>query len=436
LFATFIQPGFAQEEYGPLISAVQQGNKTIFLLSGNWTADAKKAELTFSSTLPVRDAVSSKGWNSTVEGDLVRFRLEAPTNATSKFAISSNASDPTFDYVLSIDSSEYSGSLQPLVNSKSERFANWTDNREGALSAFVPDGWQADLQIIRPYKAMTGFVFFVRGEGNALGYLFYPYMPLHITPGNDICETLGKCAGAASTETIQKLSFGNAPVVISEPKDPMAYFQSEILPQLRTSLDGYEVHSTRPLFALEYNTANRPESDFLEGLEVNYGFDASDKKIKGKAAVFVTNTTSADSGIWNGIVVGIESSEKNFERDFQRAAVTLLTLSLSESWASEEQAVLNNGAAGVSPGLKHVSSVMANMTLAEFGSVINTAAHGLVRSEDDIAIVPYVNTATSVEMHLPEHNSVQNWYLYGDELVGRKIGRNIMNGTAITPLYR
>jgi hypothetical protein len=261
-------------------------------------------------------------------------------------------------------------------------------------------------------------------------------MPLHITPGNDICETLGKCAGAASTETIQKLSFGNAPVVISEPKDPMAYFQSEILPQLRTSLDGYEVHSTRPLFALEYNTANRPESDFLEGLEVNYGFDASDKKIKGKAAVFVTNTTSADSGIWNGIVVGIESSEKNFERDFQRAAVTLLTLSLSESWASEEQAVLNNGAAGVSPGLKHVSSVMANMTLAEFGSVINTAAHGLVRSQDDIAIVPYVNTATSVEMHLPEHNSVQNWYLYGDELVGRKIGRNIMNGTAITPLYR
>ena len=37
---------------------------------------------------------------------------------------------------------------------------------------------------------MTGFVFFVRGEGNALAYVFYPFMPLHIMPEDQVCKEL------------------------------------------------------------------------------------------------------------------------------------------------------------------------------------------------------------------------------------------------------
>jgi hypothetical protein len=436
LFSGFVQFGYAQEP-SPLISAVQQGNKTIFLLSGNWTAAATNAEFSLSSTAPVLDAVSSRWWNATVESEnAAKFTFATPNNATSIFAVFSNASDPKFDYVLSIDSSEYSGTIKPLDNSYSESFVNWTDGREGAMSAFIPEGWQADLQIVRPYKSMTGFVFFVRGEENSLGYVFYPYMPLHIVPDKDVCKALTRCDGVVSTEIVQESSFGNAPVVVSGVKAPLDYFQSEILPQLRENLDGYEVRSVSPLFALEYDEANRPGSEFLEGLEVNYGFDASGKKITGRAGVFITNSTSVDSGFWNGVVIGVESSTESFEQDFSRVAVTLLTLRLSDAWVSEEQAVLDNGAASVTPGLRNVSSIVANATLADFGSVINTVAHALVRSQENMAIAPYSNIVTGEEMHLPEHEAIQNWYLSEEKLAGKKIGRNVMNATTIVPLYR
>jgi hypothetical protein len=111
-------------------------------------------------------------------------------------------------------------------------------------------------------------------------------------------------------------------------------------------------------------------------------------------------------------------------------------LQLSDAWKSEEQAVLEKGAADAVPGLRNVSAIMANTTLAEFDSVINTAAHSLARSQKNLAIAPYSNTVTGEEMHLPEHAGVKNWYLYDEKLVGRKIGRNTLNGTDIVPLYR
>jgi hypothetical protein len=53
-----------------------------------------------------------------------------------------------------------------------------------------------------------------------------------------------------------------------------------------------------------------------------------------------------------------------------------------------------------------------------------------------MAIAPYSNIVTGEEMHLPEHEAIQNWYLSEEKLAGKKIGRNVMNATTIVPLYR
>src|SRR5688572_2528694 len=184
----------------PLISAVQQGNKTILLLPGNWTSDASRVQLVLSSEGAIGKATASSGWTASVEEGRAVFSSPGTTNSSSIFVVYSNATSPEFEYTLSIDSAEHSGTISPLNNSDSDWYSNWTDSREGAMSAFIPSGWKADLQIIRPYNSMTGFVFYVRGEGNALAYIFYPFMPLHIVPEEDICKNLGTCDGMAPRE--------------------------------------------------------------------------------------------------------------------------------------------------------------------------------------------------------------------------------------------
>jgi hypothetical protein len=419
------------------MSSAQQGNKTILILPGNWTSHAAGAELSLLSSDSIENGAASNWWRlSSHDKNKITFRLSESANASSVFAIYSTVANPTFDYKISVNSSEYSGTIVPVRSSNADWFVNWTDIREGALSAFVPQGWKADLQIVRPYNSMTGFVFFVRGEGNALAYVFYPFMPLHIMPEDQVCKALGRCNGMTSTEMTQKSLFGNAPVAISSQKAPAQYFESELLPLLRASLDGYTVQSASPLFALQYDKENKPGSKFAEGLEVDYSFSVQEKKITGKSAVVIANHTMHESGFWNGVVIGVESSEASFERDFRLAAVTLLTLRINDGWMSKEQAVLDQGATLTSPALRNITAIIANTTLSDFDSVISTIAHALVRTQDDMRIGAYIDSATGEEIHLPLHESAQNWYLDDQKLLGRKIGRNIMNATTIEPLHR
>jgi hypothetical protein len=435
-FYVFVQGAFAQDGE-PVISAAQQGNKTIFLLSGNWTAHATSAELVLSSASTIEKAAASKWWKQSENDDeSISFTLSEPTNSTSIFMLYSNSTAPTFRYRLSIDSAEYSGAIEPIIDSEGSWYRSWTDNREGAMSAFIPEGWKADLQIVRPYNSMTGFVFFVRGEANALAYVFYPFMPLHILPEDQICEELDTCNGVASTEKVQVTSFGNAPVAVSRQKDPTQYFESEVLPLLRANLEGYSVQSTDPWFALQYDSDNKATTRFLEGLQVSYNFDAQGKKTVGKAAVLISNHTSEESGFWNGVVIGVESSQESFERDFQNATVTLLTLRLDEKWKTREQAVLDQSVENAGPAFRNVTKIIANTTLQDFDSILSTMAHALVRSDASARIGAYNDTATGEEMHLPQYESTQHWYLQDEMLLGRKIGRNIMNSTAIEPLQR
>jgi hypothetical protein len=240
-----LQSVTAQED-GPELTSAQQGNKTILLLSGIWTADSENAELLVSTSSAVTDVKASEWWDvSELDDNRALFTLSQSTNSTSFFVINTNSSSPTFDYRLKIGPMEHSGELKPSNNSDASWYVNWTDSREGAVAAFLPEGWKADLQVVRPYNSMTGFVFFVRGEANALAYVLYPFMPLHILPDEEICDALGTCDGIASAQAIQKSSFGNAHVAISRLKTPEQYFQSELLPLLRANLVGYAVQSCK-----------------------------------------------------------------------------------------------------------------------------------------------------------------------------------------------
>jgi hypothetical protein len=425
------------QEGEPDISAIQQGNKTILLLSGNWTAHSTRSELVLSSSDTIETAASSKWWKlSDSQNDAITFTSLEATNSNSIFVLYSNSTDPKYRYRLSIDSSVYSGTINPVTHSQASWFRNWTDSREGAMSAFIPEGWTADLQIVRPYESMTGFVFFVRGEANTLAYVFYPFMPLHILPEREICSALESCSGIASTEKVHESMLGNAPVAISRLKSPEQYFESEVFPLLQANLGGYAVQSASPLFALQYDSDNKPTNRFLEGLEVNYSFDAQGKKIVGRAAVMISNHSSGGSGFWNGVVVGVESMQENFEQDFQNATVTLLTLRLNEEWVAKEQDVLNQSVANTKTAFRNVTGMIANTTLQEFDSILSTMSHALARSDQGARIGVYNNTVTGEEMHLPQYESIQNWYLEDEKLLGTRIGRNVMNSTEIEPLHR
>jgi hypothetical protein len=438
LLLTFVLlPSVDAQEGEPALSAAQQGDKTVFLLSANWTSRANEAELVLSSSSIINSAAASKWWQVTQTGQKeISFRLTDGATTSSIFIINSNSSDPTFRYELALDSTKYSGTIDPIDSEDAVWFQNWADGRENATSAFVPRGWTADLQIIRPYNSMTGFVFFMRGPDNALAYVFYPFMPLHLLPDEEICKALGTCSGIASAEIVRKASFGNAPVAVSELKNPTNYFESEVLPLLRSNLDGYAVESADPLYALRYDGNNQPNSKFLQGLELNYGFDAPSKRIVGKAVLLISNQTEQESGYWNGVIVGVESSEATFDKAFQQASVTLLTLGLGEKWMNEEQAVLDQNIAESRPQLLNVSRTIANSSLQEFDSVVSSAAHALVRSYDESRIGAFIDTATGKELHLPLYQSTQNWYLQDGQLVGRKVGRNILNDTSLELLWR
>jgi hypothetical protein len=432
-----IAPTALAADADPRIYAAQQGNKTVIMLSGNWTENVQNAGLDVLSSERIEGARSSNWWEIAQQDEKsLSFSLSRNENKSSVFVVHSNASAPKFQYQLNLNNTNYSGEIVPVNNSGQNWFSKWTDSGEGAMLAYIPEGWKADLQIIRPYDSMTGFVFFVRGEANTLAYVFYPFMPLHVLPDEGICEELEICSGLASGEKVAKASFGNAPVSVSAQLQAAEYFERDVVPLLRANLEGYSISSAEPAYALLYDDENRPEMQFVEGLDVMYSFDANGKKILGKSIVLISNHTEQDAGYWNGVILGVEAGESDFDDAFQKASVTMLTLKLDEKWMTDEQAVLDRGAESTVPALRNLSRTISNNTLAEFDSILSTAAHALVRSYDGSKIGSFNNTATNRELHLPIFDSIRYWYLEDDRLLGREAGRNLMNSTDLELLYR
>ncbi|MDQ4100706.1 MAG: hypothetical protein M3115_00755 [Thermoproteota archaeon] len=317
------------------------------------------------------------------------------------------------------------------------RFVKWIDPKENAATTFIPEDWAADLQIIRPYQSMTGFVFFARGDENTLVYVFQPFMPLYILPSTSLCETDSICfSSVISAENVRELSLGNAPISVSNFKTPEQYFTSEVLPMLTRNLNGYTVDSAQPVYPPEYGDDN--STDVVPSYDVDYTFNVESKKISGKAIVFTRNYTAADgTGIWNGFIVGIESSENNFDKAFQQAAVTLLNLQFEEEWLNNEKNVLLQNA-NTSQALGAVPDLMANGTLDDFYLIVPTAAHHLVRSYNNTVIANYLDKDSGMTLHLPLFPQMQYWYLYnGDQLIGRDLRGDMimMNATSLEPLF-
>jgi hypothetical protein len=339
-------------------------------------------------------------------------------------------------YQFALDNTSDIGRIEPQVP-KESRFVKWADPKEKAATTFIPEGWSADLQIIRPYKSMTGFVFFARGDENTLVYVFQPFMPLYILPSTSLCETDSICfSSIISAEKVREMSLGNAPIAVSNFKTPEQYFVSEVLPTLTKNLNAYTVDSAESVYALIHGDGN--STNLVPTYDVDYNFNVENKKISGKAMVFTRNHTASTANdttsIWNGFIVGIESSENNFDKAFQQAAVTLLNLQFEEEWLNSERNVLLENA-NTSQALGAIPELMANSTLDDFYLIVPTAAHQLVRSYNNTLIADYLDKNSGKELHLPLFPELQHWYHNGNQLVGGDLRRNLMNASSLEPLF-
>jgi hypothetical protein len=281
---------------------------------------------------------------------------------------------------------------------------------------------------------MTGFVFFTRGDENTLVYVFQPFMPLYILPSKSLCESDSICfSSIISAEKVREMSLGNAPIAVSNFKTPEEYFTSEVLPILTRNLNAYTVNSAESVYVPIYG-GDANSTDLMPAYDVDYNFNVENKKISGKAMVFTRNYTTGDTGIWNGFIVGIESSENNFDRAFQQAAVILLNLQFEEQWLISERNVLLENA-NTTQALNVIPELMANSTLDDFYLIVPTAAHHLVTSQNNTMIADYLEEDSGKELHLPLFPELQYWYLNGDQLVGRDLRRDLMNASSLEPLF-
>jgi len=147
-----------------------------------------------------------------------------------------------------------------------------------------------------------------------------------------------------------------------------------------------------------------------------------------------SNANDTTTGIWNGFIVGIESSENNFDKAFQQAAVTLLNLQFEEEWLNSERNVLLENA-NTSQALGSIPELMANSTLDDFYLIAPTSAHQLVRSYNDTHVADYLDKNSGKELHLPLFPELQHWYLNGNQLVAGDLRRDLMNASSLEPLF-
>jgi hypothetical protein len=419
----------------------QRAEQTItFMQAGSAIFEDQSDMMTVTSSIPVEELAARDDWwkIKSAESSTVAFMLVENMDELSKFLMDTNSNE---DLIYSSSSSSYqlasnntgdSGRIESQAPNGS-RFVKWADSKEKAATTFIPEGWSADLQIIRPYKSMTGFVFFARGDENTLVYVFQPFMPLYILPSGSLCETDSICfSSIISAEKVREMSLGNAPIAVSNFKTPEQYFTSEVLPILTRNLNAYTVDSAESVYAPIYGDGN--STDLVPAYDVDYNFNVENKKISGKATVFTRNYTTGDTGIWNGFVVGIESSENNFDKAFQQAAVILLNLQFEEQWLNSERNVLLENA-NTSQALSVIPELMANSTLDDFYLIIPTAAHQLVTSQNNTMVADYLDKDSGKELHLPLFPELQYWYLNGDQLVGRDLSRDLMNTSSLEPLF-
>jgi hypothetical protein len=436
MFLLLFSSVYAQEPK-PEFAIGQRDEQMVMFMPTNSTVSEPEAYIiTRTSSDPREDVSAASDWEdaTTAESNTVTSTLVENVDKPSKFLVRINSTDDiTYSYQPVLNNTSDIGTIESQVT-KESRFVKWTDPKEKAATAFIPEGWNADLQIIRPYKSMTGFVFFARGSENALVYVFQPFMPLYLLPSKSLCETDNICfSSIISAEKIREMSLGNAPIAVSNFKTPEQYFTSEVLPMLTKNLNAYTVESAESVYALVYGDGNN-STDLVPVHEVDYNFNIENKKISGRAMVFTRNYTADDASIWNGFIVGIESSEKNFDRAFQQAAVTLLTLQFEEEWLDSERKVLLENA-NTSQALGAIPELMANSTLDDFYLIVPTAAHKLVTSYNNTMIASYLDKDSSKELHLPLFPEVQHWYLNGDHLVGTDLRRNLMNASSLEPLF-
>ncbi len=423
-------------------SEAQRAEQTAVFLKGCWDIFESQSDMLIAtSSIPAEDvAASDEWWNAKcAESSTVAFMLVKNMDKLSKSLIDTNSKEDIIyssnSYQLALNKTGDIGGIEPQAP-KESRFVKWADSKEKAATTFIPEGWSADLQIIRPYKSMTGFVFFARGEENTLVYVFQPFMPLYIIPSKSLCETDNICfSSIISADKVREMSLGNAPIVVSNFKTPEQYFTSEVLPILTRNLNAYTIDSAESVYAAPtYGDDN--STDLVPVYDVDYNFNIENKKIYGKAMIFTRNyTTTTDTGIWNGFIVGIESSENNLDRAFQQAAVTLLNLQFEEQWLNSERNVLLENA-NTSQALSAIPELMANSTLDDFYLIVPTAAHQLVTSQNNTTMIAdYLDKDSGKELHLPLFSELSYWYLNGDQLVGRDLRRDLMNASSLEPLF-
>jgi hypothetical protein len=420
----------------------QRAEYTITFQQAGWDVFESQSDImTLTSLIPAEDlAASDDWWNvKSAKSNTVAFMLVENMDELSKFLIDTNSNkdiiySSSSSYPLALNNTDDIGRIESQAP-KESRFVKWADSKEKAATTFIPEGWSADLQIIRPYKSMTGFVFFARGDENALVYVFQPFMPLHILPSRSLCESDNICfSSIISAEKVREMSLGNAPIAVSNFKTPEQYFTSEVLPILTRNLNAYTVDSAESVYAPIYGGDGGNSTNLVPAYDVDYNFNVENKKISGKAMVFTRNYTTGDTGIWNGFIVGIESSENNFDRAFQHATVILLNLQFEEQWLNSERNVLLENA-NTSHALSAIPELMANSTLDDFYLIAPTAAHELVTSQNNTMIADYLDEDSGKELHLPLFPELQYWYLNGDQLVGRNLRGDLMNASSLEPLF-
>jgi hypothetical protein len=405
----------------------QRTEKTVTFTQAGWDIFESQSDImTVTPSIPAEDISAPNDWWSakSAESSTVAFMLVENIDKLSKFLIDANSNEDIIyssSYQLAPNDTGDSGRTESQAP-KESRFVKWMDSKEKAATTFIPEGWSADLQIIRPYKSMTGFVFFARGDENTLVYVFQPFMPLYILPSRSLCETDSICfSSIISAEKVREMSLGNAPIAVSNFKTPEQYFTSEVLPILTRNLNAYTVDSAESVYAPIYGDGN--STDIVPAYDVDYNFNVENKKISGKAMVFTRNYTTNETGIWNGFIVGVESSENNFDRALHQAAVTLLNLQFEEQWLNSERTILLQNA-NTSQALSTIPELMANSTLDDFYLIVPTAANYLVTSQNNTMVTDYLDKDNDKELHLPLFPELQYWYLNGDQLVGQDLRRD------------
>jgi hypothetical protein len=419
----------------------QRSEQTVAFLPGDSNVFESPVDIiTLPSAVPAEDVTASNWWDAkSAQSSTVAFTLVENMDKLSNLLLHTNSNKDAIyssSYQLALNNTSDIGKIESQLP-KESRFVKWADLKEKAATTFIPEGWSADLQIIRPYKSMTGFVFFARGDENTLVYVFQPFMPLYILPSTSLCETDNICfSSIISAEKVREMSLGNAPIAVSNFKTPEQYFVSEVLPTLTKNLNAYTVDFAESVYALLSGDGN--STDLVPAYDVDYNFNVENKKISGKAMVFTRNytapTANDTTSIWNGFIVGIESSENNFDRAFQQAAVTLLNLQFEEEWLNSERNVLLENA-NTSQALGAIPELMANNTLDDFYLIVPTAAHQLVRSHNNTLIADYLDKNSGKELHLPLFPELQHWYLNGNQLVGGDLRRDLMNTSSLEPLF-